>query len=155
VTRVAVLRDATTPQGIGLFAVIRGHWALGLELRPIGLRDADEIERGAANQALTATVASTIQMMPESVNVVTPTKCPEDRRIEFRISTSATSSSTKAIFTVMVSTLPLVSPALPRAKPRDFASIAGLWTRVAIKQRRHQRRAALMGIAHGIPTLMC
>jgi len=25
VKRVAVLRDATTPQGIGLFAVIRGH----------------------------------------------------------------------------------------------------------------------------------
>jgi putative tryptophan/tyrosine transport system substrate-binding protein len=47
VTRVAVLRDATTPQGIGLFAVIRGiASALGLELRPIGLRDADEIERG-------------------------------------------------------------------------------------------------------------
>jgi hypothetical protein len=47
VTRVAVLRDATTPQGIGLFAVIRSiASALDLELRPIGLRDADEIERG-------------------------------------------------------------------------------------------------------------
>jgi len=42
VTRVAVLRDATTPQGIGLFAVIRGH-CLGARPSPIGLR---EIERG-------------------------------------------------------------------------------------------------------------
>jgi ABC-type uncharacterized transport system substrate-binding protein len=40
VTRVAVLRAATTP----LFGGIAS--ALGLELRPIGLRDADEIERG-------------------------------------------------------------------------------------------------------------
>ena len=42
VTRVAVLRDATTQQGIGLFAVIRGH-CLGARPSPIGLR---EIERG-------------------------------------------------------------------------------------------------------------
>ena len=47
VTRAAILRDTTTPQGVGLFAVIRGAAsALSMELRPIGVRDADEIERG-------------------------------------------------------------------------------------------------------------
>jgi putative tryptophan/tyrosine transport system substrate-binding protein len=47
VTRAAILRDTTTPQGVGLFAVIRGvASALSMELRPIGVRDADEIERG-------------------------------------------------------------------------------------------------------------
>jgi len=47
VTRAAVVRDAATPQGVGLFAVIRGaSSALSMELRPVDVRNADEIERG-------------------------------------------------------------------------------------------------------------
>jgi putative tryptophan/tyrosine transport system substrate-binding protein len=47
VTRAAVLRDTATPQGVGLFAVIRGaSSALSVELRPVDVRNADEIERG-------------------------------------------------------------------------------------------------------------
>jgi ABC-type uncharacterized transport system substrate-binding protein len=46
-TRVAVLRDATLSQGIGMSAVIRGAASsLGLDSRFISLRDAEEIERG-------------------------------------------------------------------------------------------------------------
>jgi ABC-type uncharacterized transport system substrate-binding protein len=47
VTRAAILRDSATPQGVGLFAVIRGAAsALSMELRPVDVRNADEIERG-------------------------------------------------------------------------------------------------------------
>jgi putative tryptophan/tyrosine transport system substrate-binding protein len=47
VTREAVVRDTATPQGVGLFAVIRGaSSALSMELRPVDVRNADEIERG-------------------------------------------------------------------------------------------------------------
>ena len=46
VTRVAVLRDPTIPEGIGQFAVIQAVApSLGVELRPIDVRDAAEIER--------------------------------------------------------------------------------------------------------------
>jgi putative ABC transport system substrate-binding protein len=46
VTRVAVLRDPAITSGIGQFAVIQAVApSLGLEVRPIGVRDADEIER--------------------------------------------------------------------------------------------------------------
>jgi putative tryptophan/tyrosine transport system substrate-binding protein len=49
VTRVAVLRDATLPEGIGQFAVMQAAASpLALELRPIDLHDADEIERDIA-----------------------------------------------------------------------------------------------------------
>ena len=45
VTRVAVLRDPTIPEGIGQFAVIQAVApSLGVELRPIDVRDAPEIE---------------------------------------------------------------------------------------------------------------
>ena len=48
-TRVAVLRDATLSQGIGMSAVIRGAASsLGLDSRFINIRDPDEIERGIA-----------------------------------------------------------------------------------------------------------
>jgi putative ABC transport system substrate-binding protein len=48
-TRVAVLRDATLSQGIGMSAVIRGAASsLGLDSRFISIRDPDEIERGIA-----------------------------------------------------------------------------------------------------------
>jgi putative ABC transport system substrate-binding protein len=49
VTRVGVLRDAGNATGIGLWAAMQGVApSLGVELRPIGLRDAPEIERGVA-----------------------------------------------------------------------------------------------------------
>jgi putative ABC transport system substrate-binding protein len=47
VTRVAVLRDAGTSSGIGYLGAIHSvASSLGLELTPVGVNDADEIERG-------------------------------------------------------------------------------------------------------------
>ena len=47
VTCAAVLRDPSIPQGIGQFAVIQAAApSLGVELRPVDVRNADEIERG-------------------------------------------------------------------------------------------------------------
>jgi putative ABC transport system substrate-binding protein len=47
VSRVAVLRDPTTPAGGGQLGAIQGAAAaLGVELSPVGVRDPDEIERG-------------------------------------------------------------------------------------------------------------
>jgi len=52
VTRAAILRDASIPQGIGQFAVIQAAApSLGVELRSIDLRNADEIERGVSEFA--------------------------------------------------------------------------------------------------------
>jgi putative ABC transport system substrate-binding protein len=52
VTRAAVLRDASIPQGVGQFAVIQAAApSLGVELRPVDLRNADEIERGVTTFA--------------------------------------------------------------------------------------------------------
>ena len=49
VTRAAVLRDATIPQGVGQFGAIQAVApSFGVELRPIDVRDAGEIERGIA-----------------------------------------------------------------------------------------------------------
>jgi putative tryptophan/tyrosine transport system substrate-binding protein len=46
VTRAAVLRDSALASGIGQFAAIQAVApALGVELRPVDVRDADEIER--------------------------------------------------------------------------------------------------------------
>jgi putative ABC transport system substrate-binding protein len=46
VTRAAVLRDSTIPEGIGQFAVLQAVApSLAADLRPIDLRDAPEIER--------------------------------------------------------------------------------------------------------------
>ncbi len=46
VTRVAVLRDPTAPTGIGQFGAIQSVApSFGVELIPVGVRDADEIER--------------------------------------------------------------------------------------------------------------
>jgi putative ABC transport system substrate-binding protein len=46
VTRAAVLRDATIPQGIGQFAIIQSAaTSFGVEVSPIDVRDAPEIER--------------------------------------------------------------------------------------------------------------
>jgi ABC-type uncharacterized transport system substrate-binding protein len=45
VTRAAILRDSTLPTGIGQFAVIQSvSRSTGVEVSPINLRDADEIE---------------------------------------------------------------------------------------------------------------
>jgi putative ABC transport system substrate-binding protein len=47
VTRVAVIRDPLVPAGSGGFAAIQTTApSFGVELTPVGLRDADEIERG-------------------------------------------------------------------------------------------------------------
>jgi putative ABC transport system substrate-binding protein len=52
VTRAAVLRDPTTTVGVGQFAVIQSVApSLGVEVSPINLRDAGEIERGVATFA--------------------------------------------------------------------------------------------------------
>jgi putative ABC transport system substrate-binding protein len=46
-TRVAVLRDAASSSGIGYLSAIQSVAAsLGMELTPVGVSDADEIERG-------------------------------------------------------------------------------------------------------------
>jgi putative tryptophan/tyrosine transport system substrate-binding protein len=46
VTRVAVLRDPANPAGIGLLAAMQGVApSLGVELTPVGVRNAGEIER--------------------------------------------------------------------------------------------------------------
>src|SRR4029077_20113003 len=52
VTRAAVLRSSTSVAGVGQFAAIQsGAHSLGVELTPVGVRDADEIERGVAEFA--------------------------------------------------------------------------------------------------------
>jgi len=48
-TRVAVLRDPTTPTGTGQFGVIQAAApSLRVEVSPVNIRDADEIERAVA-----------------------------------------------------------------------------------------------------------
>jgi len=51
-TRAAVLRDAANPAGTAQFGAIRTTASsLSIDVSPIGIRDADEIERGVANFA--------------------------------------------------------------------------------------------------------
>jgi putative ABC transport system substrate-binding protein len=48
-TRAAVLRSVTSVAGVGQFAAIQsGAQSLGIELTPVGVRDAEEIERGVS-----------------------------------------------------------------------------------------------------------
>ena len=48
-TRAAVIRDPAIASGIGQFAAIQAvASSFGVELRPVGVRDADEIERAIA-----------------------------------------------------------------------------------------------------------
>ncbi len=55
VTQVAVLRDPAIPAGIGQFAIIQSVApAVGVELSPVSVRDADEIERAVAAFAQSA-----------------------------------------------------------------------------------------------------
>jgi putative ABC transport system substrate-binding protein len=52
ITRTAFLRDATNPSGAAQFGVIQGlARSLGVEVSPIGLRDAGEVERGISQFA--------------------------------------------------------------------------------------------------------
>ena len=47
VTRAAVLRDAATTAGTGQFGVIQSAApSVGIEVSPVNMRDAAEIERG-------------------------------------------------------------------------------------------------------------
>jgi putative ABC transport system substrate-binding protein len=53
--RVAVLRDSANPAGIGQFGAIQAvAQSLGVELRPVDIRDAGEIERSIASFARAA-----------------------------------------------------------------------------------------------------
>jgi putative ABC transport system substrate-binding protein len=55
VRRAAVLRDSGTPAGIGEFSAIQGAaQSLGVEVRPVGIRDTGEIERAVAALARSA-----------------------------------------------------------------------------------------------------
>jgi putative ABC transport system substrate-binding protein len=55
VTRAAVLRDPSIPQGIGQFAIIQSVApSLGVELSPVDVRDAGEIERAVTAFAHTS-----------------------------------------------------------------------------------------------------
>jgi putative ABC transport system substrate-binding protein len=55
VTRAAVLRDPDSPAGIGQFSAIQAAaQPLGMEVNPVSVRDAGEIERGVAAFARTA-----------------------------------------------------------------------------------------------------
>src|SRR5262249_16757159 len=52
VTRVAVLRDPINPSGIAMFGAIRASApSLGIEVSPVSVQDAGEIERGIATFA--------------------------------------------------------------------------------------------------------
>ena len=55
VTRAAVLRDSSIPEGIGQFAVLQAAApSLGVDLRPVDVRDASGIERAVTAFARTA-----------------------------------------------------------------------------------------------------
>ena len=55
VTRAAVIRDPTAPAGTGQFGAIQSVApSLGVELRPVNVRDAGEIERAVAAFARSA-----------------------------------------------------------------------------------------------------
>ena len=54
-TRVAVLRDTANPAGIAQFGAIQGAaQSLGVEVNPVNVRDAGEIERAVAAFARSA-----------------------------------------------------------------------------------------------------
>jgi putative ABC transport system substrate-binding protein len=65
VTRVAVLRDLALASGTGQFGAIQGAAAsLGVEVSPINMRDAGEIERGIAAFALKSSVGLIVTGSP-------------------------------------------------------------------------------------------
>ena len=74
VPRAAVLRDQTSQTGLGQFAAIQSAASpLGIELRPVGVRDAGEIERGitalaqSANHGLIATTGAYVLLHRELI----------------------------------------------------------------------------------------
>ena len=68
VTRTAVLRDATIPQGIGQFAVIQSVApSFGVELRPVDVRDAPEIERAVTAFARSSNGSLMVTASPSAI----------------------------------------------------------------------------------------
>ena len=73
-TRAAVLRDATNPAGSAEFGVIQAAaQLLGVELSPVGVRDAGEIERavaafaGSSNGGLVVTPSASVSIHHELI----------------------------------------------------------------------------------------
>ena len=74
-TRVAVLRDPTTTAGIGQFGAIQSRRRRSaMELSPVNLRDAGEIERAVAAFA----------RIPNGGLIVTPSRCDRSSRSDHR-----------------------------------------------------------------------
>ena len=68
VTRVAVLRDPVITSGIGQFAVMQYVApSVGLELSPVDVRDASEIERALSNLARFASGGLIVAASPVSL----------------------------------------------------------------------------------------
>ena len=68
VTRTAVLRDPFVPAGSGGFAAIQtAATSFGVELTPVGVRDADEIERGITEFARGSNAGVIVVGPPSSV----------------------------------------------------------------------------------------
>ena len=84
VTRAGVIREAAIPQGVGQLAVIQAvASAAGVELRPIEVRGADEIEHtitafaGAANGGLIVTASPAAIVHRDLISRWLPgTDCP-------------------------------------------------------------------------------
>ena len=71
VTRVAVVRDPTIASGIGQFGAIQSAApSLGLEVSPINVRDAGEIERDIAAVARSPNGGLIVTASPEGVAVI-------------------------------------------------------------------------------------
>jgi putative ABC transport system substrate-binding protein len=68
ITRVAVLRDQTFALGIGQLAAIQSAApSLGVELRPVGVGDASEIERGVTAVAREPNGAVIVTVSPSAI----------------------------------------------------------------------------------------
>ena len=71
VTRVAVIRDPSVPAGSGGFAAIQmAATSVGVELTPIGVHDADEIERGITEFARGSNAGLIVVGPPSSVSPI-------------------------------------------------------------------------------------
>ena len=69
ITRAAVLRDAANPSGIGQFGAIQSVApSLGVEVSPISLRDAAEIERGV--MAFSASASGGVIVTASALSVI-------------------------------------------------------------------------------------
>jgi putative tryptophan/tyrosine transport system substrate-binding protein len=69
VTRAAILRDPASPAGTGQFAVIQSVApSFGVELRPINLRDAHEIEQAVAAFARSANGGLVVTASPQATD---------------------------------------------------------------------------------------